>query len=163
MSDDPKLIQLRPIFRGQIEEILDALTRSGFQPKISNAFRTAAQQAEKVKLGYANPKALNPGAHNWGLACDIIDRRWGWSLKYIESASLFFASLGDLAMAKNLVWGGSWFGAGGTRAKPTHRSPWNKYGIGWDPAHVEFRKIPQEWMIAYGPDQWDTATEDQRF
>lgn len=157
MSEDPKLIQLRPIFREKISRILDALELAEFQPKISNAFRTAAQQLEKVKLGYANPKALNPGAHNWGLACDIIDRRWGWNLRYLDSAALFFASLGDLAMAEGLTWGGSWFGAGGTRKAPTHRSPWNRYGIGWDPAHCELKNSPAELRREFGPGDWDTA------
>lgn len=150
MATDPKLRELRPEFRELIEGILDQLAAAGFKPKISNAHRTAAQQLEKVKLGYANPGATSPGTHNWGLACDIIDKRYGWTVS--EDNAKFFAKLGDLAMAKGLEWGGAWFGVGGTRLKPTHKSPWNKWGLGWDVCHVQYpmHEVPKAWKVPYG-------------
>jgi hypothetical protein len=144
---DPKLIELRPQFRLLIEPILIHLESDGYRPKISNAYRSAQQQLEKVRLGYAMPGATKPGAHNWGLACDIIDRRWGWSL--VEDAARFFAALGDLALAAGLTWGGAWFGAGGSRLHPTHKSGWNRWGIGWDPAHVALANAPEELRREY--------------
>jgi len=149
VSNDPKLHELRPEFRAKIEPILDALESAGFQPKISNALRTKEQQLEKVRLGYANPTATDPGAHGWGLACDIIDKRYGW--KVCEEAAKFFAMLCDLARAAGLVSGGAWFGKGGTRKAPTHKSVWNKFSLGWDPAHTEWGSAPAELRHPYSP------------
>lgn len=147
MSGDPKLRELRPEFRTKIDLILDLLADEGFQPKISNAYRSAAQQLEKVKQGYANPGATSPGTHNWGLACDIVDKRWGWNVH--ERSAKFFARLCDLASAAGLVSGGTWFGLHGTREKPTHASVWNKFGLGWDVAHVEWNNPPRAWRREY--------------
>ena len=150
MSTDPKLVELRPQFREKLEPILDELERLGFQPKISNAYRTAAEQLEKVRLGYAMPGATSPGTHNWGLAADLIDRRYGWTP--CPEAASFFAKLADLARAAGLTSGGIWFGKGGTRLVPTHHSPWNAWGLGWDPAHVEHQGAPAELRQDYGPE-----------
>jgi hypothetical protein len=150
MSADPKLRELRPEFRAQIAAILDQLEAEGFQPKISNALRTAQQQLDKVAAGYAMPGATSPGTHGWGLACDIIDRRWGW--KVCDDAARFFARLCDLATAAGLTSGGAWFGRGGTRKAPTHRSPWNRWGLGWDVAHVGWESAPAELRRPYTPD-----------
>jgi hypothetical protein len=150
MSTDPKLAELRPEFRVKVAAILDALEAAGFQPKISNALRTKEQQAEKVRLGYAMPGALDPGTHGWGLACDVIDRRYGW--KVCEEAARFFGKLCDLALAAGLTSGGAWFGKGGTRVRPTHHSVWNVYGLGWDVAHIEWRDAPAELRHPYKPD-----------
>ena len=150
MSSDPKLRELRPEFRTKIADILDALTEAGFRPKISNALRTKAQQLEKVQQGYANPTATDPGAHGNGLACDVIDRRYGW--KVCEEAAKFFAALCDLVTAAGLTSGGTWFGEGGTRKKPTHKSEWNRYGLGWDVAHIEWSRAPAELRHPYEPD-----------
>ena len=146
---DPKLVELRLEFRVLIAGILSALEAAGWKPKISNAHRTAEQQLEKVRLGYAMPGATNPGAHNWGLACDIVDRRHGWNV--CEDSARFFAALGDAALAAGLTWGGTWFGTGGSRAHPTHKSPWNRWQVGWDPAHVQWpqQRIPPEWRADY--------------
>lgn len=150
MSTDPKLRELRPEFRTKIAAILDALAGQGYQPKISNALRTAAQQAQKIAEGAAMPGATDPGTHGWGLACDVIDRRWGW--KVTEENAKFFAALCDLATAAGLTCGGTWFGKGGTRAKPTHRSPWNRWGLGWDVAHVSWESAPRELRKTYAPE-----------
>lgn len=143
MSDDPKLRELRPEMRVKVAAILDELTARGYSPRISNAYRTWAQQAQKIKEGAAMPGARDPGAHNWGLACDVIDKRWGW--KVSEENARFFAALADLATEHGLVTGGHWFGAGGTREKPTHRSEWNRWGLGWDVAHIEWRNPSAGW------------------
>lgn len=133
---DPKLSELEEPFRGKLAAILDQLAQEGWQPRISNALRTREQQEEKFRLGYA--MSPDPGSHGRGLAADVIDQRWGWELS--ERNARFFARLVDLALAAGLVAGGAWFGRGGTREKPAHRSPWNRWGLGWDVAHVEYRK-----------------------
>ena len=159
MSTDPKLRELRPEFRAKVEPILDALEAAGFQPKISNALRTKEQQAEKVRLGYAMPGALDPGAHGWGLACDVIDRRYGW--KVCEETARFFGKLCDLAIAAGLTSGGAWFGKGGTRVRPTHPSIWNKFEIGWDPAHLEWKDAPAELRQPYYPEHVSKSSSNK--
>jgi hypothetical protein len=146
-DSDPKLKELRPAMREKVSMLLVELERAGYKPKISNAYRSAAQQLEKVRQGYANPTATQPGAHNWGLAADIIDRRWGWLVS--EDNAGFFALLCDLATEQGLISGGTWFGKGGTRENPTHKSTWNRWGLGWDVAHVEWKKPPQDWKQEY--------------
>jgi hypothetical protein len=138
---DPKLAELRPEVRERFSRILEALAAAGYQPKISNALRTEAQQLEKVKQGYAMPGATKPGTHAWGLAADIIDRRWGWN-KVDQECAGFFLLLRELAKQEGLTCGGWWFGKGGTAEKPKHRSAWNKFGLGWDVAHVEWSTPP---------------------
>jgi hypothetical protein len=147
---DPKLRELRPEFCGIISGILLELKNLGFEPRISNALRTEEQQREKVRLGYAMPGATGPGTHGWGLACDIIDARWGWRVS--EANAKFFAALCDLATAARLTCGGTWFGRGGTRHKPVHKSVWNKWGLGWDPAHVSWESAPVELRKTYVPE-----------
>lgn len=160
MSTDPKLVELRPVFRVQVATILDKLTEKGFKPKISNAYRTDEQQAEKVRLGYAMPGATKRGGHNWGLACDIIDKRWGWNLT--DENAKFFAALCDLALEAGLISGGAWFGKGGTRAEPTHKSSWNQFGLGWDVAHLEMKNPPKELQEDYGPDKREVPGEAEK-
>jgi hypothetical protein len=142
MSTDPKLKELRPEFRIKISRILDILTTKGFSPKISNAHRTKEQQLEKVKQGFAPATATDPGTHNWGLAGDIIDSRWGWDCT-LDNAK-FFAALCDACVAEGIICGGSW-----DRHGKHHPSSWNKYGLGYDPAHCEASKVPDEWKQEY--------------
>jgi hypothetical protein len=129
-----------PEFAEKLRKVMERLSEQGFQPRVSNAFRTPEQQAEKVRLGYA--KNPDPGTHGAGLAADVIDKRYGWEDS--KRNAKFFAALTDAAMAEGLTAGGSWFGQGGTRLKPTRPALWNKYGIGWDPAHIESKTpVPQ--------------------
>jgi len=144
---DPKLNELRPEFRALLEPILVELARLGFQPKISNAYRSVEEQAKKKAQGFA--KSARPGAHTWGLAADVIDRRWGW--KVTEENAKFFGALCRLSVAAGLVCGGTWFGKGGTRERPTHPSPWNHWKLGWDVAHVEMRNPPAALRREYRP------------
>ncbi len=149
MSSDAKLDLVRPEFRRILEPILDQLEAEGWQPKCSNTLRTPAEQLEKVRLGYAMPGATDPGSHGWGCAADVIDRRYGW--RVCGEAARFFARLVDLASEAGLTCGGTWWGKGGTRLKPTHKSPWSKWGLGWDPAHVAWESAPAELRKPWTP------------
>jgi hypothetical protein len=154
---DPKLGELRPPFQQIVANIIQNLKAKGFQPRISNAYRSAAQQMEKMRQGFA--KSAKSGTHNWGLACDLIDRRYAWNIgkSREEAAALkrgetpdvakFFLAL--MAECRNfgITCGGNWFGP---KDKP-HKSVWNKWGIGWDPAHIElpYKQIRPEWKHEY--------------
>ena len=147
---DPKLLELRPAMRKIVANIILDLREQGFKPRITSAYRSAAQQLEKYQKGYS--KTAKVGAHNWGLAADIIDRRWAWNSPYEQTAT-FFRALGLLAKQYGLRWGGDWFGRGGTAANPTHKCVWNKYGIGWDPGHIYYRPEPKAWRTDYRREQ----------
>jgi hypothetical protein len=149
-SIDPKLPQLRPKFAGLIAETLLALRAAGHQAKIHNAFRSQAQQSKLAAKGRGPSKV---GPHNWGLAADIIDRRYAWCggkkgasrRTCFENAAAFFAALGAVVKSKGLTWGGSWFG---------RASAFKKWNIGWDPAHVQYRSwsgTPRAWRQEYRP------------
>lgn len=147
---DPKLYQLRPEMQEIIARVLTRMkARTGphtpFFPKIGNAFRTWAQQAQKVRDGYAGvgPNANNPGPHNWGLACDIISNFKGDEMANPRSIA-FYQALGEEVLKEGLVWGGSWMTRGGI---PKTFAP----GIGWDPGHCQYPHIPREWQQEYHP------------
>lgn len=171
LASDPKLKQLRPRLRLKIGYVLADLEAKGWKPKIHNAHRTQAQQDEKFRRGVSKSRKVKH--HNWGLACDIIDRRYAWPQpddppEIWEKAAQFFLDLrascdrADLMIAN----GGWWFGgrrAGGkkpTAENPTHRSVWNKWGLGWDPAHCYDHKATTEEQVTYGPDQWGSTDSD---
>jgi hypothetical protein len=163
LRSDPKLRELRPDFREKIGYVLAELEDQGFQPKISGAHRSAARQLEKFKQGYS--KTAKPGRHNWGLAADIIDRRWGWPQRNDpqekwDLTAEFFMALRDACDKHGVASGGWWFGRRhwngkkATAQNPTHRSRWNRYGIGWDVAHCQALKAPWGMRKEYGKDQW---------
>lgn len=141
LASDPKLIELRPNFRIKIGYVLAELEAQGFQPKISNAHRTQAQQDEKFRKGYS--KSRKVGHHNFGLACDIIDRRWGWV--YTDECAAFFLALRAACDNHNV--------ANGSYYKQTNG--WAKWGMGWDPAHCWDHLAGREDMATFGPDCWE--------
>ena len=143
LASDPKLIQLRPKFRLQIGYVLAELEVQGFQPRISNAHRTQAEQEEKFRLGYSKSKTVRH--HGWGLACDVIDRRWGW--KYIKDCANFFLALRAACDLHNV--------ANGAYYRQTNG--WAMWGMGWDPAHCWDHLAHREDMETYGPEQWGSG------
>lgn len=143
-GDDPKLVELRPKFATLIRLVLADLRACGFQAKIHNAYRSAAKQQEKYDKGYS--QTAKPGAHHWGLAVDIIDRRWGWQVS--DENAEFFLSL-RAACDRYGIANGGWWGL-----KPDkERGAWLKWKLGWDPAHCFYWKPPDEWKQEYRPPQ----------
>jgi len=140
LASDPELRELRPHFRDKIGHVLADLADQGFQPRISNAHRTQAQQLEKFRKGYSKSKKVRH--HNWGLACDIIDRRWGW--KYTDDCGAFFWALRE-ACDRHGVANGSYY-------KKSNR--WKEWNMGWDPAHCWDHLAEREMMETFGPEQW---------
>lgn len=145
LARHPKLAELRPQFRPLVAAILADLEAAGYQPKISNAYRTAEQQAAKKAAGYS--LTAKPGYHNWGLACDIVDRRWAWQVR--SETVEFFRAL-RAACDAHMVASGGWWGLKPGRERP---SPWLRYGLGWDVAHLQMIGAPRALRQDYGPDK----------
>jgi len=108
---DQKLASLEPAFAQHVAAILDELSRRGFQPKLFFAWRSVAKQLELVKAGHSKVKfsfhnALAPDGTPRALAADIVDQRWHWDPTAATKG--FWKALGQAAIARSLVWGGSW-------------------------------------------------------
>ena len=89
----------------QVVSILKELAGKGYKPMVAEGLRTKEQQAVKVKMGYS--KTMN-SMHLYGLAADIVDRRWGWGGEASNQNHPFWKALGAAAHGQGLVWGGDW-------------------------------------------------------
>lgn len=110
-SQEKKISSLDPNFRIKVKDILIALRKAGFQPKIFYGWRSVAVQLEiykkgksKVKFSFHNAQLKNGTPNSY--AADIIDKRWGWSSEAKKNG--FWAALGKEANSRGLVWGGDW-------------------------------------------------------
>ncbi|SET62833.1 peptidoglycan L-alanyl-D-glutamate endopeptidase CwlK [Nitrosomonas marina] len=110
-SQTKKLQSLNPVFRVKVQNVLDALTQRGFQPKIFFGWRSVSVQQElfnkgrsKVRFSFHN--AQNTDGTPNAYAADIIDKRWGWEKKAEDNG--FWSALGEEAKKQGLVWGGDW-------------------------------------------------------
>ena len=130
-----KLSELRPPFKNKVEKILDQLKGQGYQPKITCAYRSAEKQLEKFNKGFS--KTSKPGYHNWGLAVDIIDRRWGWV--YTDDCAKFFHALRQACDDEGVANGGWWKQTNG----------WKNYNLGFDPAHCQYIGTTKEMKQEY--------------
>ena len=101
--------------------IIDELRSQGWHATIHNAMRTQAQANANAASGVG----IKNSKHVKGRAVDIIDRRYGWDIKYINEIRSFRLALGkEVSRYPNLTWGGNW-----------HKS----YGELGDWAHVELK------------------------
>lgn len=119
---------LNPKFAQKLDRVVKALEQDGWQPKIAEGLRTPAQQAQKVRQGFAPRGSDIPGSplasrHMSGQAADVIDRRWGWDTVGGKSHP-FWGALGQAAEDQGLRWGGDF-------------NPNGFHGAGGDVAHVE--------------------------
>jgi peptidoglycan L-alanyl-D-glutamate endopeptidase CwlK len=113
---------LHPVFRWQLQKVLDELTKLGWKPIVASGVRTRAQQAKKVKQGYS--KTMNSwhvqGVHQLlpfgkdavevvnGAAADVVDKRYGWGGLAANRHFRFWKDLGRIAKKHGLEWGGDW-------------------------------------------------------
>jgi hypothetical protein len=124
--------------RVRLGELLPRLRHRGFQPRLVYTWRSIATQDRLLQLkrstvSFSFHNAVDEEGMPRALAADIIDARWGWGDSVHGStkangALAFFQALGEEARALGLTWGGDW-----TR----RASFWSRYGMGWDPAHVQ--------------------------
>ena len=133
--------KLEPKFSARVDELLVELRARGYQPRVAATYRDAARQqfifdvGQLLELLGARPMTRARGGqscHNHrnsdgsagSLAADILPAP---DLTGPEQAA-FFRALGKAANAKGLGWGGNW---------PRLNPGWKKYGLGWDPGHVQ--------------------------
>ena len=78
------------------------------------------------------PKSCHSFALKDGTPASKAIDLWGFSPSdSTEKNAKFFIDLRELAVAQGLVSGGSW-------SKQNAR--WAKYGLGWDPAHIQLTR-----------------------
>ena len=122
----------------QLPELLRRLRTRGMQPKIAFTWRglhtqdvLLAEKRSKVSFSFHN--AVDAQGFPAAMAADVFDARFGWGDNVHDSpktlgALAFFKALGQEAKAMGLAWGGDW---------SPNKGFWSKYGVGWDPAHVQ--------------------------
>jgi len=110
-SQEKKVLSLHSGMRAQVEEVIHAMTKRGFQPTIFFGWRSVAAQLEifkkkhtRVKFSFHNVQK-NDGSPD-AYAADIVDRRWAWSDQARQHG--FWKALGEEAKNQNLHWGGDW-------------------------------------------------------
>lgn len=140
LARHPKLAELRPEMQPRAARVIATLEDQGWQPVIRWAYRSAEDQARKYAAGYS--KSATPTAHWWGVAVDLIDRRFGWNVT--EQNGRFFLALRDAVRAEGLRSGGDW-----SRGS----SPWKGTDLGRDVAHFEWARweVPQSWRREFKP------------
>jgi hypothetical protein len=110
-TQEKKLLSMHPELRPLVKEVVEGLTKRGFQPIIFFGWRSVAVQLEiykkhhtKVKFSFHNVQKKNgtPDAY----AADIIDKRWAWSNEAKKHG--YWTALGEEAKKQKLYWGGDW-------------------------------------------------------
>lgn len=102
-----------PEFRSAVESVIEEMRARGFKVMVFESTRSDARQSWLYGFGRTYddgrgpvtkaPTAVN-GWHRYGLACDIVeadDSPW-------HAPQAFWQSLGTIAEAHGLTWGGRW-------------------------------------------------------
>jgi hypothetical protein len=110
-SQSKKLASMNPNLRRKVKQVLAALAKRGFKPKVFFGWRSVAVQLQLVKKGRSTVKfsfhnAQKPDGTPNAYAADIIDSRWGWGPK--AKSNGFWTALGEEAKNAGLYWGGDW-------------------------------------------------------
>jgi hypothetical protein len=147
-SQAEKIASLDPAFRAKVERILARLRAQGWRPFVVFGWRSLATQRTiqgdgRSELSFSFHNAVkadaagnvNPSA----LAADIADERYLWGTrpdgtqdpaKEAKAAAFFHAMLIE-AKREGITTGGTW----------SQRDPWKKYGLGWDPGHLQMGNL----------------------
>ncbi len=109
---DHSFKKLAPGFARRLNAMIADLQTRGFDPVISEAFRSDERQAWLYGFGrdYDDGRGVvtnaPTGAHSWhryGTAVDIISAKDGW-----DAPKRFWDALGSAALRQGLSWGGLW-------------------------------------------------------
>lgn len=137
---------LDPKFRPALERVLARLRKQGWHPYVRSTYRSPRRQEAMYNMSQARELfGAGPGTHAKGgeschnhrtdddqpgaLAADIVPGEG--DKQDTRSRARFYWALGKAARAEGMVWGGSW-----AKTNPT----WRKYGLGWDPGHVQSKR-----------------------
>ena len=139
-----QLSHLDPNFRAKVDRVLTTLRDQGYEPRIASTYRSARRQDALFTLGRVSQRLGGPPWTNarGGMSChnkargttpasqaiDIVPPR---RLRTASAKSKFYGALGVAAESEGLRWGGRW-----SQRNPT----WARYGLGWDPGHVQSKR-----------------------
>ena len=138
-ADSTSMDSLNPEFAKKVLKVQAALRSLGYRTKLVTAYRTPASQLKKYKQGKSKVKF---GKHNAvrkdgnkivpaSLAADLIwNNAKKGAYKNTPENIKYYKVLGEVAKKEGLRWGGDF-------AKSTPALA--KFGIGWDPTHIEAR------------------------
>lgn len=109
---DRTLSSLAPGFRRKVEAMLADMEVRGFDPMISEGFRSDERQAWLYGFGrdYDDGRGVVTNAptgihsyHRYGLAVDVISKSSEWN-----APKRFWDAIGSAALRQGLSWGGLW-------------------------------------------------------
>ena len=142
--EDKKLRSMDPVLAQKVDIILQNMRKRGFRPKVFYAWRSVQVQKSLKNKGSSN---ISFSYHNnemkkntpASMGADIVDSKilWGEG-KPIEMIAPFWQALGEeVRKVGGLTWGGNWQPRGRRAKNERNRTLWEKYKVGWDPAHIE--------------------------
>lgn len=146
-TNTERLLLIDQSIRRQIGEVIAKLEMQGERPLIAkDVYRRPERQLELLKRGvtklaWGYHNATGPNGEAQSLAADIVDAELAWN-----APRTFWLKLGRAALGSDLGWGG-YFGLsagqqsilGSAIENPATRL--QKFALGWDPAHVETRRV----------------------
>jgi len=134
-------VELYPTFAARVVRIIATLEAAGFRPRIQDAWRSAAAQAElfakgttKVKFGFHN--VTGTGGRPESLAVDLLDDDYP-----VNPRKDYLLQLANAAQLEGVHTGIDWGLPPSLREAvkaAVDGKHWNAdVKIGWDPTHVE--------------------------
>jgi hypothetical protein len=146
-EDIASLEVMHPDFLPAVDAVVAELEAAGWQVRVSSGWRSPERQDAIYHLGQLGVRL---GASPWtslrgGMSCHnqlqddgspgaaAVDLSPG-GVEQLEQRAAFYQALGQAASRRGLRWGGSF-----RRSNPV----WARYGMGWDPAHIEDRGLCQ--------------------
>jgi hypothetical protein len=134
------LDHLHPDFRGQVARVVATLGEQGHTVRVAATYRSPVRQdliwqfsrlMEHLGASPGTRVAGGSSCHNQRLddapAAVAIDLRGGRELD-LDGRAAFYHALGAASKSEGLRWGGAW---------KQRNATWARYGLGWDPGHVE--------------------------
>lgn len=148
-TNDERLLLVDESIRLQVRAVLASMEHYGHKPLIAaEVWRSPEKQMEMYRRGVSKVKwGFHCATRNGkpaSLAADIVDAAKAWS-----ASKAFWVTLGYCARAQGLGWGGEW-GLTASLKKGLAAAMDTVPGgcaidasvkIGWDPAHVETRRV----------------------
>jgi len=144
--EDKKLRSMHSVLAQKVEIILQNMRKRGFRPKVFYAWRSIQVQRELRRKGASN---ISFSFHNneqqknvpASMGVDIVDSKLLWGAgKPVEMIAPFWQALGEeVRKVGGLTWGGDWKPKGRRLKDKRNRTLYEKYNVGWDPAHIELR------------------------
>ncbi len=151
-EDIPRLDALHPDLRPTVEAVIADLEAQGWEVAVRSGWRSAERQEAIFLLGRVGERL---GQSPWsrvrgGQSCHNQLRADGGpgsaavdlgprGVEDLRQRAAFYRALGEAAKARGLRWGGDFRHS---------NAVWARYGMGWDPAHVEDRGLCQRLRAA---------------